>query len=224
MTEKWKDLVGYEGLYKISDQGNVWSERRQRLLSTKPNKHRGYPEFCVVGLDGKQRTMSVHQEIMRAFVGPLPQGNQVRHLDGNPLNNSLINLAYGTPKENAADRRSGDYEGVRLLSYEQIEKIRFDALKGMRAKDIAIKHGIDVERLSSLLDIHTLDIRRELMLKCIQGGITVKVAGEYFGLTSHSAVSQMIKKYYGGVRALRNKYPLNKSLSVKDVPRIIGLE
>lgn len=223
MAEQWKDLVGYKGLYKISDQGNVWSERRQRMLSTKPNKHRGYPEFCVVA-NGKQRTMSVHQEVMRAFVGPLLAGCQVRHLDGNPLNNRLDNLAYGTPKENARGRRGEDYEGVKLLSYEQIEKIRFDALKGMRAKDIAIKHGIDVERLSSLLDRRTLDIRRELMLKCIQGGITVQVAGEYFGLTSHSAVSQMIKKYYGGVRALRKKYPLNSSLNVKDVPRIIGLE
>lgn len=220
MTEQWKDLVGYEGLYKISDQGNVWSERRQRMLSTKPNKHRGYPEFCVVGLD-KQRTMSVHQEVMRAFIGPLPPGYQVRHLDGNPLNNNLSNLAYGTPKENQADRRKDGYQGPKLLSEEQIEEIRHKASMGISSGDIAKEYGVST--IAHWLDFKTSEIRRALIVKCIKAGCGVEITGEYFGIT-HAAITHSIKRYHGGVRQLRKSYPINTSLTVKDIPRIIGLK
>jgi hypothetical protein len=223
MTEQWKDLVGYEGLYKISDQGNVWSERRQRMLSTKPNKHRGYPEFGAIDANGKQRTMTVHQEIMRAFVGPLPPGRHVRHIDGNPLNNNLSNLAYGTPKQNMDDRRDPDYLGAKLLTIDQIEKIKHDAARGMRAKDIALKHDVDLQRLPSILDKNTIDIRRELMLMCIKAGCGVEITGKYFDVTP-AAITHSIKRHYGGVRQLRKSYPINTSLTVKDIPHIIGLK
>lgn len=222
MTEQWKDLVGYPGLYKISDQGNVWSERRQRMLSTKPNKHRGYAEFCVVA-NGKQRTMSVHQEVMRAFVGSLPAGHQVRHLDGNPLNNNLNNLAYGTPKENSADRRGGDYKGVKLLSNTETDEIKLRASQGHRPKDIAYDFGISIAHLWTLMDKNITEIRRELMVKCIKAGCGVEITGEYFGVT-HAAITHSIKRYHGGVRQLRKSYPINSSLTVKDIPRIIGLK
>lgn len=221
MTEEWKDLVGYQGLYKISNLGNIWSERRQRMLSTKPNKYRGYPEFCVVDKDGKQRTMSVHQEVMRAFVGQLPPGNQVRHLDGNPLNNNLNNLAYGTPKQNQGDRRKDGYQGPKLLSDKQIEEIKHKARMGISSGDIAKEYGVST--IAHLLDSKTSTIRRELMFRCIKAGCGVKITGEYFGI-GHAAVTHLIKKHYGGVRKLRKSYPINTSFTAKDIPRIIGLK
>lgn len=55
-------------------------------------------------------TRSVHSLVALAFIGALPDGLQVRHLDGNPANNAPTNLAHGTGKENAADReRHGNH-------------------------------------------------------------------------------------------------------------------
>ena len=47
----------------------------------------------------------VHQLVLEAFVGPRPARHQAAHGDGNPLNNTLANLRWATPKENEADKR-----------------------------------------------------------------------------------------------------------------------
>jgi hypothetical protein len=104
---QWRSAVGYEGLYDISDKGDVWSlprcGRPGRLL--KQTRNRG--GYLVVDLyrDGEQRTFKVHGLVMAAFVGPRPAGQEVRHLDGDPTNNSWPhNLTYGTFAENLADK------------------------------------------------------------------------------------------------------------------------
>ena len=48
---------------------------------------------------------SVHRLVLEAFVGPMPEAMETRHLDGNPANNCLDNLRYGTRAENEADKR-----------------------------------------------------------------------------------------------------------------------
>lgn len=103
----WKPVVGYEGLYDVSDCGDVWSRPRNgksgRLL--KAQTMRG--GYLAVGLcaGGRQQTLFVHVLVMGAFVGPCPAGLQTRHLDGDPTNNVWpANLTYGTAVENAADK------------------------------------------------------------------------------------------------------------------------
>ena len=86
--------------YFVSDDGSVWSAFRGRWRRLKPHpQSRGH---CTVDL-GKRNTRFVHRLVLEAFVGPCPDGMECRHLDGNPGNNRLENLAWGTPKENAAD-------------------------------------------------------------------------------------------------------------------------
>ncbi|MDX3713446.1 HNH endonuclease signature motif containing protein [Streptomyces europaeiscabiei] len=46
----------------------------------------------------------MHQIVAAAFLGPRPDGHDVRHLDGNPLNSALSNLSYGTRSENELDK------------------------------------------------------------------------------------------------------------------------
>ena len=53
--------------------------------------------------NGQKKIPSIHGLVAEAFLGPRPQGLQVRHLDGDKTNNSIHNLAYGTPKENGQD-------------------------------------------------------------------------------------------------------------------------
>jgi hypothetical protein len=77
--------------------------RLPRVLSTRPNPGNGY---LLVGLHHhrRQTTRTVHSLVAEAFIGPRPAGQQIRHLDGDPVNNHLGNLRYGTGAENARDQ------------------------------------------------------------------------------------------------------------------------
>ena len=102
MTETWKLIPDIPG-YLVSDMGNVRTLKRNndRLLTTQ--RVHGYLRASL-WKDGEETRRRVHQLVMLAFVGPVPEGMEVRHLDGSRDNNRLENLAYGTPKENSADR------------------------------------------------------------------------------------------------------------------------
>jgi hypothetical protein len=112
-VEQWRDVVGYEGLYQVSDQGRVRSVDRYvtsilrtSLLKGKIRKlktHKdGYSEIDLYK-GGVRRTFLVHGLMMIAFVGPRPEGMQVLHIDSDPTNNTVDNLRWGTPKENVRD-------------------------------------------------------------------------------------------------------------------------
>lgn len=125
MTERWRPIPGYEGAYEASDLGRIRSVRRTatdrggrtrtwkgRVLRLKLNAD-GYP---VAGLtrDNVTRSHLAHRLAALAFLGPCPPGQEVRHLDGNPANGALANLAYGTKSENAQDTlRHGTHPSAR---------------------------------------------------------------------------------------------------------------
>ena len=98
--EEWRTVVGYP-TYEVSSLGNV-RNRRGHIL--KPYKHLGYPGVAL-WRDGSQRTRAIHRLVCETFHGPAPDGQEVRHLNGRRDDNRTINLAWGTQKENAADRR-----------------------------------------------------------------------------------------------------------------------
>lgn len=104
MTQ-WLPVPGYERLYQVSDDGQVLSAPRPRtrggLLKQFDDGH-GYPHVTLTR-NGIQRRFGVHQLVALAFIGPCPEGREVRHLDGNPANRNASNLAYGTHGENMRD-------------------------------------------------------------------------------------------------------------------------
>lgn len=105
-VEAWRPIAGYEGRYQISSFGRVHSVFGRKssggLLACTIAKRGGY---LIVGLtkNAKLRTFTVHGLVAEAFIGPRPEGYDIRHLDGNPLNPSVENLAYGTRSENNLD-------------------------------------------------------------------------------------------------------------------------
>jgi hypothetical protein len=138
--------------YRVGSDGSVWTcwrkgpgsvaattliiERgQQRWKQMRPRvDYEGYRSVELVGLDGRTLHRKVCQIVLRAFVGPPPEGHESRHLDGNELNDSRENLAWGTPLENHADKRrhgtiaKGLRHGLAKLSDGQIDEIM--ALKG----------------------------------------------------------------------------------------------
>jgi hypothetical protein len=98
--ETWKPVVGYEGLYEVSDRGRVRTV--PRILKPGTLNHGHLHVNLWINRKGKTRT--VHRLVAAAFIGPCPDGQEVRHLDGNPTNNAVENLKYGTRSENLLDR------------------------------------------------------------------------------------------------------------------------
>jgi hypothetical protein len=64
----------------------------------------GYPQVNLRGGRGIHKSITVHRLVATAFLGPRPAGLEVRHLNGDPTDCRLANLAYGTPAENGQDR------------------------------------------------------------------------------------------------------------------------
>ena len=112
--EKWKDVVGYGGLYEVSNQGHVRSLDREsidssgRKRSTKgrmlkgSKRESGYRHVILYQGDSR-KTKLVHRLVLEAFVGPAPKGMACRHLNGDPTDNRLENLAWGTTSTNNRD-------------------------------------------------------------------------------------------------------------------------
>ena len=104
MSERWAWIPGFEFEYEVSTNGRVRSYRgsKPRILRPTVDTH-GYLMVSLCGRQGPVggRIQRVHRLVLLAFVGP--SDLLTRHLDDNPLNNSLSNLVYGTAAENAND-------------------------------------------------------------------------------------------------------------------------
>lgn len=100
MSEVWKDVPGYNGLYQVSNTGQVRSAYYHdwRVLSPKTDKD-GYMEVCLY-LNSKRSTKKVHRLVAEAFI---PNGDalpQVNHVDEDKRNNNVTNLEWVTGKQN----------------------------------------------------------------------------------------------------------------------------
>lgn len=121
-NEIWKDVVGYEEIYEVSNFGRIRTKPRvmyydrnlgrglekktvyPRIRKPKFNKCTGY---LMVGLNGfgKSKNVTIHSMVARAFIKDYGHGKGsndlcVNHIDGNKLNNNLENLEVITLKEN----------------------------------------------------------------------------------------------------------------------------
>jgi NUMOD4 motif. len=107
--ERWKPILGYEGHYEVSDHGHVKSlarttprgEVREECIM-RPNDVRGY-KVVHLHLNGKRTDRYVHRLVLAAFTGPAGKLHGL-HRNGDPADNRLENLYYGTVKDNMADR------------------------------------------------------------------------------------------------------------------------
>lgn len=111
--ERWLPVVGYEGLYEVSDQGRVRALARilpsgnlQRARTPKNDVGpRGHLRVHLRDHDFKAARVFIHILVLTTFGCPRPNpADECRHLDGDPANNTLGNLQWGTRSENALDR------------------------------------------------------------------------------------------------------------------------
>lgn len=162
--EKWLPVVGWEGIYEVSDMGRVKS--LSRVIPDSRCGQRRVPERIMKGqtalplpyvrvtLSDKQSgrkgltAPGVHQLVAAAFLGPPPTGHEVCHGNGDPTDNRLANLRYGTRKENHADRilhgtnLAGQANPASKLTEVEVLGIRSRAASGETCASIARSLGV----------------------------------------------------------------------------------
>lgn len=101
MIEEWKDIKGYEGLYKISNHGRIKSNKhynKNKIL--KPIiKNRRYQEISLTK-NNKKKSVKIHRLVALHFILNPDNKSQVNHKDGNKQNNHISNLEWVTASEN----------------------------------------------------------------------------------------------------------------------------
>lgn len=141
--EIWKDIKGYEGLYKVSNLGRVKSlSRRDRLNRViqekvlKPGSNKvGYLHVNLYK-EGRVKICKVHRLVAQAFI-PNPEDKpEVNHKDEDKTNNKVENLEWMTCKENinygihnerSAKSRTNDKKrskpiyGINIKTNERVE-------------------------------------------------------------------------------------------------------
>jgi integrase/recombinase XerD len=109
MAEQWRDISGYDGIYQVSDQGQVRNTHTSKILQ--PVRIKNGRLYVSLSSDGFQRKCSVHSLVAAAFLGICPPQHETTHKDGDYTNNAAENLEYVTRGENQKRfvMRSGGY-------------------------------------------------------------------------------------------------------------------
>ena len=143
-TETWKALPDYEGQYEVSDLGRVRSLDRM-VNYQKTDKQKAFSKFAkgrllkagtmnkfghVSVALGRGNSRCVHDLVLRTFVGPRPHKHDCLHINGVGSDNRLVNLRYGTRRENNLDMCA---HGKRKLSPEDVKAIRCMPFTGRHA-------------------------------------------------------------------------------------------
>lgn len=153
-------MVGYEGLYGVSDLGNVRSARRRkgsRGGPLRPGLSRAGRLTVVLHKDGKRRTRLVHHLVLEAFTGPRPPGQEARHGPGGALDNRHVNLCWGTPAENYQDKirdgtdNRGERHGNAKLTEAAVLECRRRYAAGERLRVLVAEFGVTTAGMSNAI-------------------------------------------------------------------------
>lgn len=108
MEEIWKDLKRYDSLYMVSNLGNVFSKKSNRLM-VKNKNNRGYERVTILG-----KQLSVHRLVAMEFLDNYSDEKYVNHINGIKTDNNINNIEMVTARENS----------IHYLSSKQIKEIK----------------------------------------------------------------------------------------------------
>lgn len=139
MEEVWKDVVDFEGFYKVSNLGNVKRMNRaihknnnviqnfpEKIISTHKHRNGYYSVHLTKGLD--KFRISLHRLVAIAFLKKVPNKFEVNHIDCDKSNNKLTNLEWVNRRENQSyafkfKQKTSKYIGVCFFKTKWISTI-----------------------------------------------------------------------------------------------------
>lgn len=159
ILEAWKDVPGYEGLYKVSTGGNVRSLITNKILKEGLN-NRGYLSVKLYK-DKSKSTVAIHRLVAKTFKINLENKPDVNHKNGIKTDNRLVNLEWVTEKENirhAIDTglmksKKGFDSPFSIFNKEDIENIKYLHFKGTSVSDIAKKYNCSLTTIYDKLKL-----------------------------------------------------------------------
>lgn len=197
MKELWKDVPGYEGLYKVSNVGNVSSLYSGRLLRKRISTNGYY----VVDLtkDHSKSTHRVHRLVALAFIPAVDGKPIINHIDGDRLNNSISNLEWCTQSENVSHAYDiGLNRNKLVLDESEI----LNLYKTLSMADIAKIYNVSITAISSRLRKNGIDtharksrygIELPTLLEEIKSGARVCDLSKKYGCSSDLISQQKYK-------------------------------
>lgn len=170
----FKHILGYEGLYKISDKGKVWSFHSRSSKTGKTCKgqlknsqfHPSGYRFVILYKKAKPKSYLVHRLVGKAFIQNPNNLKYINHKDGNKKNNSVSNLEWVTFAENmkhawanglckSTPARIANARKVgianRKYKWSFIKKIRKEYKTGVLQKDLAEKYQLDFRVVNAIV-------------------------------------------------------------------------
>lgn len=189
MEEIWKDVIGYEGLYKVSNLGNVMNLKRNKIL--KLRKRMGY-NSVILYKNNEPKSQRVHRLVGFAFIPNPFNKPQINHKNGIKDDNRVENLEWVTLSENrqhAYDTglQHHSYKSTEALlnyrkteKYKQYEKINLQKAINKNKKTILqyLKDGTFVKKWDCVLYASKkLNIDNSDIIKCCKGKL--KTAGGF---------------------------------------------
>lgn len=157
--EIWKDIIGCEGHYQVSNIGNIRSlksKNNECYILLKLKNKEGYKR-AIVWINGKGRNIPAHRAVAIAFIPNPLNKPQVNHINGIKHDNRVENLEWCTNAENIAHavntglNRKGEQINFSKLTKDKVLKIREMAKQGIKIKEIVKEIG--VVGYSSIWDI-----------------------------------------------------------------------
>lgn len=161
--ERWLPVVGWEGLYEVSNLGRVRSLPRKggnnrmyggRILRPGLGSN-GYLTVVLCRQGAPDRSYCVHTLVLEAFSGPRPDRMEACHGPMGPLVNAWpSNLSWGTRAENAADRyrdgtdNAGERHNLAKLTESAVRSIRTST--GRTYKQLAAEFGVSYATISDV--------------------------------------------------------------------------
>lgn len=154
-VEEWRPVAGWSK-YEVSNLGRVRSlhfakPRLRKIVTTGP-----YPTV-MLKQDGDLINVEVHSLVATAFLGPRHLGMEVAHLNGVNYDVRAANLAYKTPKENAADKvlHGTQLRGIQVynakLTDADVRFIRDSVAGGGLQKDLARRFRVSKQHISDIV-------------------------------------------------------------------------
>lgn len=146
--ENFKEVKGYEGLYLVSDLGNVYSVKSKKNLKFRDNG-KGY-NVSAIYKKGKRRNVKTHRLVAEHFLNNKDNKPQVNHINGIKSDNRLVNLEWCTQRENTIHSFENGLQ-KRKLTHKEVEEIRSNK-NSLYQYELADKYGVCKQMISMIIN------------------------------------------------------------------------
>ena len=146
VEEVWKDIQGYEGLYQVSNLGNVKSLHTDAYLSLSVNSKTGYVKVGLFKPSKATKYYYVHRLVAQAFIPCNDESLEVNHIDEDKSNNKVSNLEWCNRLYNLNYGNRNKLIGEANKKRRKISDVDIEKIKSLRdnksVKEIAHMFGI----------------------------------------------------------------------------------